>query len=66
MNHQIQQLKLRAGIGDNPDQEGLDLFAELIARGAADIAYQAYWDNPETVKGIHIKEKIKQYFGVDK
>ena len=65
MNQQIQQLKLRAGIGDNPDQEGLDLFAELIAREAADIAYQAYWDNPETVRGMHIKEKIKQHFGVE-
>ncbi len=26
----LQELKLRAGIQDNPDQEGLDLFAELI------------------------------------
>ena len=66
MNHQIQQLKLRAGIGDNPDQEGLDLFAELIAREAADVAYNTYWNNPNEVKGIHIKEKIKQHFGVDK
>ena len=26
----IQQLKLKSGIQDNPDQEGLDLFARLI------------------------------------
>ena len=28
----LQQLKQQAGIEDNPDQEGLDLFAELIVR----------------------------------
>ena len=32
MNEKIKQLKLQAGINDNPDQEGLDLFAELIVR----------------------------------
>lgn len=32
MNEQIQQLKQQAGIDHNPDQEGLDLFAELIVR----------------------------------
>lgn len=30
MNEQIQKLKEAAGIDDNPDQEGLDLFAKLI------------------------------------
>ena len=40
-------------------------FAELIVRECGDIAYKAYWDNPETVRGIHIKEKIKQHFGVE-
>ena len=30
MNYRIQELKLQAGIQDNPDQEGLNLFAELI------------------------------------
>ena len=28
----LQDLKLQAGIKDNPDQEGLDLFAELLIR----------------------------------
>ena len=32
MNEQIQKLKQAAGIDYNPDQEGLDLFAELIVR----------------------------------
>ena len=31
----LEELKLRAGIEANPDQEGLDLFAELIIREAA-------------------------------
>jgi hypothetical protein len=32
MNERIKELKLQAGIQDNPDQEGLDLFADLIIR----------------------------------
>ena len=35
----IQELKHQAGIEDNPDQEGLVLFAQLIVRECADIAY---------------------------
>ena len=30
MSDKLKELKLRAGINDNPDQEGLDLFAQLI------------------------------------
>ena len=30
MNDKIRLLKQQAGIDDNPDQEGLDLFAQLI------------------------------------
>jgi hypothetical protein len=30
MNERIKELKQQAGIDFNPDQEGLDLFAELI------------------------------------
>jgi hypothetical protein len=39
-------------------------FAELIVRECGEVAYKAYWNNPETVRGIHIKEKIKKHFGV--
>jgi hypothetical protein len=39
MNQLIEDLKLRAGINDNPDQEGLDLFAQLIIQECADLAY---------------------------
>jgi hypothetical protein len=35
MNPRIVALKQAAGIQDNPDQEGLDLFAELIVRECA-------------------------------
>ena len=35
----IQELKHQAGIEDNPDQEGLDLFAQLIIQDCADLAY---------------------------
>ena len=32
MNKRIKELKQQAGIDFNPDQEGLDLFAELIVQ----------------------------------
>ena len=35
----INDLKLKAGIQDNPDQEGLDLFAQLIIQECAELAY---------------------------
>ncbi len=35
----INTLKQQAGIQDNPDQEGLDLFAQLIIQECADLAY---------------------------
>ena len=35
----LQELKLKAGIQDNPDQEGLDSFAQLIIQESADLAY---------------------------
>jgi len=40
-------------------------FAELIVRECGEVAYKAYWDNPETARGVHIQEKIKQHFGVE-
>jgi len=35
----LDKLKQQAGIQDNPDQEGLDLFAQLIIQECADLAY---------------------------
>ena len=65
MNERIKELAREAGFYANPDVEKFEKFAELIVRECGDIAYKAYWDNPETVRGIHIKEKIKQHFGVE-
>ena len=52
----LQDLKQQAGIQDNPDQEGLDLFAELIVRKCAGIA--------ETAEPYQSSDLIKQHFGV--
>ena len=77
MNERIRELADEAGLRftqlmSNPmvpvvdgKETDLEKFAELIVRECGDIAYKAYWDNPETVRGIHIKEKIKQHFGVE-
>ena len=35
----LHELKQQAGIAHNPDQEGLDLFAELIVKECAELAY---------------------------
>jgi len=51
--------------GWNYREEYNKKFAELIVRECGEVAYKAFWDNPETVRGIHIKEKIKQQFGVE-
>ena len=78
MNEHIEKLALDAGllnyvdnetprrcfIDGHADLEEVQKFAELIIRECGEIAYKAYWDNPETVRGIHIKEKIKKHFGV--
>jgi hypothetical protein len=47
MNERIKQLKLHAGIQDNPDQEGLDLFAELLIADFYDICNQAWAFNEQ-------------------
>ena len=40
MDNKITLFKQQAGIADNPDQEGLDLFAQLIIQDCADLAYR--------------------------
>jgi predicted ester cyclase len=47
MNERINELKLHAGIQDNPDQEGLDLFAEMIVKDFYDICNQAWAFNEQ-------------------
>jgi hypothetical protein len=58
MNARIKKLKLQAGIQDNPDQEGLDLFAQLIIQECAELA-----DCPNSSKH-RSGGKILRYFGV--
>ena len=43
----------------------MEKYTELIVRECGDVAYGAFWANPEAVRGQHIKEKIKQHFGVE-
>jgi hypothetical protein len=40
MNQRLQELKQRAGIDFNPDQEGLDLFAQLIIEQCVESFHQ--------------------------
>ena len=59
----IQELKQQSGIIDNPDQEGLDKFAELIVRECADFAN----DHNSEVEGVTlgVGRALKQHFGVE-
>jgi len=69
----LQELKLQAGIQDNPDQEGLDLYAELIVRECADqiVARGTDWvDFAPSQTGVRpeywaMAQQIKQHFGVE-
>ena len=40
MNHRLRELKQQAGIDFNPDQEGLNLFAQLIIEQCVASFYQ--------------------------
>jgi hypothetical protein len=40
MNSKLQELKQRAGVDYNPDQEGLNLFAQLIVECCAESFHQ--------------------------
>jgi hypothetical protein len=46
-------------------QPDLEKFAELIVEECGDVAYRAFWADPDNVRGVHIQEKIKQHFGVE-
>ena len=60
----LQELKLQAGIGDNPDQEGLDLFAKLIVQECANELIK--WKNqPFPYDEEFGARLIKQHFGVE-
>jgi len=63
MNERIKELKQAAGIDYNPDQEGLDLFAELIAYECIDLALGS--SHRDDDMGAIIANKIKKHFGVE-
>lgn len=67
MNDRIKELLSQAGVHYEvmPKDTVYEKFAELLVRECGEVAYKAYWNNPETVRGIHIKEKIKKHFGVE-
>ena len=77
----LQDLKLQAGIGDNPDQEGLDLFAELIIGECVAQCQQEWYTLNDTDKltdarlaamlvgqkngVLKASNRIKKHFGVE-
>jgi len=63
MNTLLQSFKDRAGVFDNPDQEGLDLFAELIVEHCASMTdtYVAMKVDPSMLGSLML-----QTFGVKK
>lgn len=58
------ELKKQAGIQDNPDQEGLDLFAELIVRECG-VALNPPVQNRNVISRGQAYDLIKKHFGVD-
>jgi len=58
MNARIQELALQAGVDYNPDQEGLNLFAELLIQECAKIA-----DCPSSFKQTN-GYKILRHFDI--
>jgi hypothetical protein len=61
MNDKISVLKQQAGIKDNPDQVGLDLFAQLLVQDCADLAYS----HNIYSRGRAWNLVIKEHFGFD-
>jgi hypothetical protein len=65
MTELIKELKQQAGIDDNPDQEGLDLFAQLIVNECCevlskeDIRHGGYGYN---LHGLY--QQLRDHFGV--
>ena len=64
MNERIKKLHDQAFAETTDYYATMQRFSELIVGECSDVAYKAFWDNPESVRGIHIKEQIKNHFGV--
>ena len=62
---QAELLQFVNGMTCYRQQHKLEKFAELIVGECGGVAYNAYWEEPEKFgKGIRIKEKINQHFGL--
>jgi hypothetical protein len=61
MNSLIKRLKTESGIDDNPDQEGLDVFARLIVEECAELFPMQFTDEQYQRR---IDKTIKKHFGV--
>ena len=62
MNKRIKELKQAAGIDFNPDQEGLDLFAELLVKECGAALSPMLRD---MISRGQAYDLIKQHFGVE-
>ena len=66
MNERIKELAKQARLltGWPVGEVEFQKFAELIVRECADVAYGTYWQDPEGVRGIYLKDAILENFGV--
>lgn len=62
MNDRIRIAMDHAGIYDNPDREGIELFARLIVSDCAGIVYNNCEDDAE---GERISQLILQAYGIE-
>ena len=65
MNEVVQKLKQQAGIDYNPDQEGLDLFAQLVAQECANICDAYAMPDGTSMTAIILSAAIKTRFGIE-
>jgi hypothetical protein len=69
MNAQIEEFKQQAGIVDNPDQVGLDLFAKLLIEECAKICFELRFTTEGPAEGAAYQRTlcgtaIKENFGL--
>ena len=62
MSERIQLLKQQAGIEDNPDQEGLDQFAELIVRECINVISES---REVRQTAYYYRNRLAEHFGVE-
>jgi hypothetical protein len=66
MNERIRELKQQAGIDFNPDQEGLDLFAELIVEECCNrLSKETIRHNGYGYNQHELYNRLRKHFGVE-